>query len=37
MKNASVKGDQYITVQIQVPRTLTPEAKRKLEELAPLL
>ena len=37
MKNASVKGDQYITVQIQVPRTLTPEAKKKLEELAPLL
>ena len=37
MKNPSVKGDQYIIVQIQVPRTLTPEAKRKLEELAPLL
>lgn len=32
MKNPSVKGDQYVTVEIQVPRHLNPEAKRKLKE-----
>ena len=32
MKNSSVHGDQYTTVQVQVPRNLTPEAKRKLKE-----
>lgn len=32
MKNPSQKGDQYVTVQIQVPKNLSPEAKRKLKE-----
>ena len=32
MKNASVYGDQYVTIEIQVPRNLNPEAKRKLKE-----
>ncbi|MDO4338349.1 MAG: DnaJ C-terminal domain-containing protein [Eubacteriales bacterium] len=32
MKNKSVYGDQYVIVQIQVPRSLTPEAKKKLYE-----
>lgn len=32
MKNPSVRGDQYVTVQIQVPRRLSPEAERKLRE-----
>jgi molecular chaperone DnaJ len=32
MKNSAVYGDQYVTVQIQVPKNLTPEAKRKLKE-----
>ena len=32
MKNPSVKGDQYVTVEIQVPRHLNPEAKKKLKE-----
>lgn len=32
MKNPSVYGDQYVTVQIQVPRGLTPQAKEKLQE-----
>ena len=32
MKNPQVKGDQYVTVQIQVPRHLNPEAKQKLRE-----
>ena len=31
-KNPSVHGDQYVTVQIQVPRHLSPEAKQKLRE-----
>lgn len=34
MKNPAVKGDHYVTVQIQVPRHLNPEAKRKLKEFA---
>lgn len=33
MKNSSVYGDQYVTVQISVPRGLTPDAKEKLREL----
>lgn len=33
MKNPSVRGDQYVTVQIQVPQNLSPEAKRRLREL----
>ena len=32
MKNPSAHGDQYVTIQIQVPRNLNPEAKRKLRE-----
>ncbi|CUX18308.1 DnaJ C-terminal domain-containing protein [Clostridium sp. C105KSO13] len=32
MKNPAVRGDQYVTIQIQVPKKLTPEAKRKLME-----
>lgn len=32
MKNPSVKGDQYVTVEISVPRRLTPRAKEALEE-----
>ena len=32
MKDPSEHGDQYVTVQIQVPRNLSPEAKQKLRE-----
>lgn len=32
MKDSSSFGDQYVTVQIKVPRELTPEAKSKLLE-----
>ncbi len=32
MGHPSSKGDQYVTVEIQVPRTLNPEAKQKLRE-----
>ena len=32
MKNSSAHGDQYTTVEVQVPRNLTPEAKQKLRE-----
>lgn len=32
MSNATVHGDQYVTVQIQVPEGLSQEAKRKLKE-----
>ena len=31
-KNPSVHGDQYVKVQIQVPKYLSPEAKKKLQE-----
>lgn len=34
MKNSSQYGDQYATVQIQVPRHLSEEAKQKLREYA---
>ena len=34
MKNSSQYGDQYVTVQIQVPRHLSEEAKKKLREYA---
>ena len=34
MKNPSVKGNQYVTIQINVPRHLSPDAKRKLQEFA---
>lgn len=36
MKNAAVHGDHYVTVQIQVPRNLSPEAKQKLKEFEKL-
>ncbi len=32
MKTPSVRGDQYVTVQIQVPRNLTREEEEKLRE-----
>ncbi len=32
MKDPSVHGDQYVTVQIQVPENLSPQAKEKLRE-----
>lgn len=32
MKDARMHGDQYVTVQIQVPRNLNEEAARKLKE-----
>ena len=34
MKDPSVYGDQYVTIQIQVPRHLSPEAKEKLKAFA---
>lgn len=37
MKNRNVRGDQYVTVQIQVPRNVSPRAKEKLEELSKLI
>ena len=32
MKNPSVHGDQYVTIRIQVPQNLSPEAKEELRE-----
>ena len=32
MKNSSVHGDQYTTIEVQVPKNLTPKAKQKLRE-----
>lgn len=32
MKDPKVHGDQYVTIQIQVPRNLSDDAKRKLKE-----
>ena len=32
MNNPSVHGDQYVTIEVQVPCNLTPEAKQKLKE-----
>ena len=34
MKNPSVRGDQYVTIQIQVPQNLNYSAKEKLHEYA---
>lgn len=34
LKNPSLRGDQYTTIQIQVPQNLTREAKKKLMEFA---
>lgn len=33
MKNPSVHGDAYVTIQIQVPKTVSKEEKNKLKEL----
>ena len=32
MKDPSLRGDQYVTVQIDVPQNLSPEAEKKLRE-----
>ena len=32
MKNPAVHGDQYVTVEVQVPKNISPEAKQKLRE-----
>ena len=37
MKNPQVHGDQYVTVQIDVPQNLSPEARKKLKEFEALL
>ena len=36
MKDPSVRGDEYVTVQIQVPRHLTEEEEKKLREFEAL-
>ena len=36
MKNSSVRGDEYVTVQIAVPRNPTAQEKNKIRELAEL-
>ena len=36
MKDPSVHGDAYVTIQIQVPKDLSPEEKRKLQEFEEL-
>lgn len=33
MKDPSVYGDAYVTIQIAVPRSVTPQERRKLQEL----
>ena len=37
MKDSAVHGDQYVTIQIQVPQNLSPEAKEKLREFQQVL
>ncbi len=37
MKNPAVRGDQYVTVQIDVPRSISPQARQKLKELEIIL
>ena len=37
MKDPAVHGDQYVTIQIQVPRAMSPEAKQKLREYEQLM
>ena len=32
MKDSSIHGDQYVTIQIEVPRNLSPQARQKLKE-----
>lgn len=36
MKDPSVRGDAYVTIQIAVPKQVTPEEKKKLQELEKL-
>ncbi|MDO4485403.1 MAG: DnaJ C-terminal domain-containing protein [Bacillota bacterium] len=36
MKNPSVRGDEYVTVQIAVPNNPTPQERNKIRELAEL-
>lgn len=37
MNNPSVRGDQYVTVEVEVPRNLSEAAKQKLREFEALL
>ena len=37
MKAPAVKGDHYVTVEVQVPRNMSEEAKKKLREFEALL
>lgn len=37
MKNSQVHGDEYVTIQIDVPQNLSPEARKKLKEFEALL
>lgn len=36
MKNSSVRGDEYVTIQIAVPKNPTPQEQNKIRELAEL-
>lgn len=36
MKDPSVHGDQYVKIEVQVPRNLSPEARQKLREFQQL-
>ena len=33
MKDANKKGDQYVTIQIEIPKNLSPQAKEAVEEM----
>lgn len=37
MKDPSVRGDQYVVVQVQVPKNLTPSEKAKIREMSETL
>ena len=37
MKDPSVHGDQYVKIEVQVPRNLSPEAKQKLRGVSAAL
>ena len=37
MKDSSEHGDQYVTVQVEVPKDLSPEAIKKLKEFDALV
>ena len=34
MKNKNKYGDEYVTIQIQVPRSVSPEEKKLIQQLA---